>query len=157
MLGAVHPVLTKLPTTQPWKFLLCCWGSGFWLYQLPSSSVPPTLLLQSIHPSPKWISFYYVHVPLTFLSLESITSPWGIFPPEGKPFFCLVIWIYVCLNGVSCSSDSPQIYYVGEDDCELPILRPFPPVTAGITGILYHSQPTTAFSINLFLLLTVLA
>lgn len=71
-----------------------------------SSSVPPTFFLQSIHPSPRLISFYYVHVPLTFLSLESITSPWGIFPPEEKQsFFCSVIWIYICLNGVSCSSD----------------------------------------------------
>lgn len=121
-----------------------------------SSSVPPPPSAVN-PPLSQTDTFYYVYVPLTFLSLESITSPWGIFPPEGKPFFCLVIWIYVCLNGVSCSSDSPQIYYVGEDDRELPILCPFPPVTAGIAGILYHSQPTTAFSINLFLLLTVLA
>lgn len=107
-----------------------------------SSSVAPTLFLQSIRPSPKLISFYYVHVPLTFLSLESINSPWGIFPPEEKqPFFCLVIWIFVRLNGVSCNSDSPQIYYAGEDDLELLILRPLPPVTAGITGLPCLSQP----------------
>lgn len=152
-----HRVFFTLVILLPWSSTSCSYKPSnhlalevsslllrIWLLALPTPFLPlwpPTLFLQSIHPSPKLLSFYYVHVPLTFLSLESITSPWGIFPPEEKqPSFCLVIWIYVCLNGVSCSSDSPPSYYAGEDDLELLTLRPLPPVTAGITGLPYPCQ-----------------
>lgn len=142
MLGAADPVLTNLPTTWPWKFLLCCWGSGFSLYQLlfflcgphPLSAVNPPLsqidiILLCTRTFDFSISWEYK------LTLRYF-SPWR------KTAFLFFGHLNICsFKWGLCNSDSPQIYYAGEDDLELLILRPLPHVTAGITGLPYLSQP----------------